>query len=558
MGAHPVRWIPSLIILLFCSTLSLTAQESQEASPAGPATLLPGLGSHHHPIATKNAEAQKFFDQGLILNFGFNHDEAVRSFRRAIELDSEAAMAYWGVAWALGPRYAYVSLTPGSDIFLDVDVERERAAYQAAQKAMAMRSRAPENERRYIEALAKRYSGDANPNRKKLLSDYKDAMATLVREHPDDLDAQVLYAESLMLRRPWQLWKADGTPEEGTDEAVSVLEGVLSCDPQHPGANHYYIHAVEGSQHLERAIPSAERLMTLVPGAGHLLHMPTHIFFQMGDYEDVAVTNEQAAAADERYMERSGTSGPYPLMLYTHNLHFLAVGRAAQGRYEEAKVAADRVAEFAALRVREMQMAECWVALPLLIQVRFQRWDEILQAPAPDSTWLTVNALWHFARSLAFVGKGRIVDANGERGLFEAARKQLPASALYVNGYNSAVSVLGVAAIVLDARLATDGRSAVELWGKAVAAQDALNYDEPPPWYYPIRESLGAALLRNGQAPAAEAVFREDLRRDRRNGRCLFGLMESLKAQNKLVDAAWVRKQYETTWRGAPLRIADL
>jgi tetratricopeptide (TPR) repeat protein len=332
----------------------------------------------------------------------------------------------------------------------------------------------------------------------------------------------------------------------------------LSRDPQHPGANHYYIHAVEGSQHLERAIPSAERLMTLVPGAGHLLHMPTHIFFQMGDYEDVAVTNEHAAAADERYMERSGTAGPYPLMLYTHNLHFLAVGRAAQGRYEEAKVAADRVAEFAALRVKEMQMAECWVALPLLIQVRFQRWDEILQAPAPDSTWLTVNALWHFARSLAFAGKARIVDANGERELFEAARRQLPASALYVNGYNSAVSVLNVAAIVLEARLATDGRSAVELWRKAVAAQDALNYDEPPPWYYPIRESLGAALLRNGQAVEAEAVFREDLRRNRRNGRCLFGLMESLKAQNKLVDAEWVRKQYEAAWRGAPLRIADL
>jgi len=553
-----MRSILSLLILLCFSGSWLAGQELREPSSAGPASLLTGLGSHHHPIATKNAEAQKFFDQGLILNFGFNHDEAVRSFRRAIELDSGAAMAYWGVAWALGPRYAYVSLTPGSDIFLDVDVERERAAYQAAQKAMAMGSRAPENERRYIEALAKRYSGDANPNRKKLLSDYKDAMARLVRQYPDDLDAQVLYVESLMLRRPWQLWKADGTPEEGTDEAVNVLEGVLSRDPQHPGANHYYIHAVEGSQHLERAIPSAERLMTLVPGVGHLLHMPTHIFFQMGDYEDVAVTNEHAAAADERYMERSGTAGPYPLMLYTHNLHFLAVGRAAQGRYEEAKVAADRVAEFAALRVKEMQMAECWVVLPLLIQVRFQRWDEILQAPAPDSTWLTVNALWHFARSLAFAGNARIVDANGERELFEAARRQLPASALYVNGYNSAVSVLNVAAIVLEARLATDGRSAVELWRKAVAAQDALNYDEPPPWYYPIRESLGAALLRNGQAVEAEAVFREDLRRDRRNGRCLFGLMESLKAQNKLVDAEWVRKQYEVAWRGAPLSIADL
>lgn len=553
-----MRSILSVLILLVSYSSWSSAQGLEESSRARPAALLPGLGSHHHPIATKNGEAQKLFDQGLILNFGFNHDEAVRSFRRAIDLDPEAAMAYWGVAWALGPRYAYASLTSGSDIFLDVDLERETAAYQAVQKAMEMRLHAPENERRYIEALAKRYSHEANPNRKKLLSDYKDAMASLVKQYPDDLDAQVLYAESLMLRRPWQLWRADGTPEEGTDEAVSALEGVLSRDPQHPGANHYYIHAVEGSQHLERAIPSAERLMTLVPGAGHLLHMPSHIFFQMGDYEDVAVANEHAAAADERYMERSGTAGPYPLMLYTHNLHFLAVGRAAQGRYEEAKVAADRVAEFAALRVKEMQMAECWVALPLLIQVRFQRWDEILQTPAPDSTWLTVNALWHFARSLAFAGKARIVDANGERELFEAARRQLPASAQYVNGYNSAVSVLNVAAIVLEARLAMDGRSAVELWRKAVTAQDALNYDEPPPWYYPIRESLGAALLRNGQAAEAEAIFREDLRRNRRNGHSLFGLMESLKAQNKLIDAEWVRKRYEAAWRGAPLRMADL
>lgn len=553
-----MRSVLSLIIPLLCGALWLTAQELRGPLPAGPAVLLPGLGNHHHAIATKNAEAQKFFDQGLTLNFGFNHDEAARSFRHAIELDPEAAMPYWGVAWALGPRYAFVSLTPGSDILLDVDLEREKAAYQAVQRAMAIRSRAPENEQRYIEALAKRYSGDPGPDRKRLLTDYKDAMGSLVKQYPDDLDAQVLYAESLMLRRPWQLWKADGSPEEGTEEAVSVLEGVLSRDPQHPGANHYYIHAVEGSQHLERGVPSAERLMTLVPGAGHLVHMPTHIFFQMGDYEHVAATNEHAARADEEYMKRAGTAGMYPLMLYTHNLHFLAVGRAAQGRYEEAKVAADQLAAFTASRVKEMQMAECWVAMPLLVQLRFQRWDEILQTPAPDSTSLIVNALWHFARSLAFAGKGTTVAARRERDLFEAARKQLPPSALYVNGFNSAGSVLNVAAIVLEARSATDQRSAVELWRKAVEAQDALTYDEPPPWYYPVRESLGAALLRNGQAADAEAVFREDLRRNRRNGRSLFGLMESLKAQNKLVDAEWVRKQYETAWKGAPLRIENL
>jgi tetratricopeptide (TPR) repeat protein len=544
--------------LLFCASLQLIAQESQQPPPARLVALIAGTGIHHHPISTKSSEAQKFFDQGLILNFGFNHDEAVLFFRRAIELDPEAAMPYWGVAWALGPRYALTAVTPGSDILLDVDFGRERAAYEAVQRALTMSAHAPPNERRYIEALARRYSRDPNPNRKQLLSDYKDAMNLLVRQYPDDLDAQVLYAESLMLRRPWQLWKSNGTPQEGTEEVVSVLEGVLSRDPQHPGANHYYVHAVEGSQQLERALPSAQRLMTLVPAAGHLLHMPAHIFFQTGEYEDLAVTNEHAVKADEDYMERAGTVGVYPLMFYTHNLHFIAVGRAAQGRYAEAKAAADRLAAFAGPRVKDMQMEECFAAMPLLVQLRLQRWDEILATPAPDSTWLTANALWHFARGTAFAARGKVEDASRERELFEAARKLVPPSALYVNGNNSAENVLRVAAIVLDARLATDPISAVQLWRRAVQTQDGLTYDEPPPWYYPIRESLGAALLRAGQPVEAEAVFREDLKSHRRNGRSLFGLMESLKAQNKSTDAEWVRKEFEAAWQGDSLRLENL
>lgn len=551
---------PTLLIasLLPWAVVSLSSQESHESLGARPAVLLAGLGSHHHPISTKNPETQKFFDQGMALNFGFNHDEAIRSFQRAIELDPEAAMPYWGVAWAFGPRYAWTAVTPGSDILLDVNPEREKGAYLAVQRALSMSSQAPQNERRYIEALAKRYSAAPNPDRKNLMANYRDAMAGLVKEYPDDLDAQVLYAESLMLRRPWQLWKADGTPQEGTEEAVSILEGVLSRDPLHPGANHYYIHAVEGSPHLERAVPSAERLMSLAPAAGHLLHMPSHILFQIGDYEDVAITNEHAAAADEQFMRLAGTGGSYLPMMYTHNLHFLAVARTAQGRYQEALAAADRLATFAAPRVKEMEMAQCWAAIPLLVQTRFQRWDEILQSPTPDSTWFTSNALWRFARTLALAGKGNLEGARRERDLFEAARKQVPAGALYVNGNNSAGSVLQVAATVLEARFATDGPGAVKFWRMALEQEKALTYDEPPPWFWPVRESLGAALLRNGQAAEAEAVFREDLRHLRRNGRSLFGLMESLKAQNKLVNAEWVQQEYEAAWHGAPLRLADL
>ncbi|MGI8958961.1 MAG: tetratricopeptide repeat protein [Bryobacteraceae bacterium] len=543
---------------IFSGIAAGAAQHGHEENLGRPAVLLPGMGSHHHRISTTNPEAQKFFDQGLILAFAFNHDEAARSFRRAIELAPQAAMPYWGLAWVLGPRYALAALTPGSETFLDVDLAREKAAFKAVQNAVRISSHAPENERRYIEALAKRYSANRSASRRKLLTEYKEAMGQLTRRYPDDLDAAVLYAESIMSLRPWQLWKQDGTPEEGTMEAASVLEAVLSHDPQHPGANHYYIHVLEGSRNPERALPSAERLMTLVPGAGHLLHMPAHIYFQTGDYEPLAITNEHAAAVDKDYIERTGASGVYPLMFYPHNIQFVAVARAAQGQYQEAKAAADRLAAVVTPTVHQMQMAEAWIASPLFVQLRFQRWDDILAMPAPDSALVTVNALWHFARSIAFAAKGKAAQARGERDLFQAARKQVPENALYVNGNNSVENVLKVAASVLEARLATDRRSAIELWKKAVEAQDALIYDEPPPWYYPVRESWGAALLGNGQAAEAEAVFREDLKRNKRNGRSLFGLMESLKFQDKTSDAEWVRKEFETAWKGGPLRIEDL
>jgi tetratricopeptide (TPR) repeat protein len=520
--------------------------------------LLPGMGSHHHPIATGNPQAQQFFDQGLVLGFAFNHEEAARSFRRAMELDPKAAMPCWGLAWALGPRYALAALTPGSEIFLDVDLAREKAAFEAVQKAVRLSSQAPDNERRYIEALAQRYSSDPQRNRRNLLAAYKEAMSRLTRQYPDDLDATVLYAESLMELRPWQLWKADGTPQPGTQEAVNVLESVLGHNPNHPGANHYYIHAVEGSPHPERALPSAERLMTLVPGAGHLLHMPAHIYFQTGDYESLAITNQRAADVDQEYIARTGAKGVYPLMSYPHNLQFVAVARAAQGRYAEAKAAADRLAAVVTPTVAQMPMAEAWVAAPLLVQLRFHRWEEILKSPVPPSSFLIMTAFWRFARSAAFWETGRPDDARRERDLFEAVRKQVPAEALYVNGNNSVQSVLQVAASVLEARLAPHRQGSIALWKKATEAEDALTYDEPPPWYYPTRESWAAALLRNGQAAEAEAVFREDLKRHKRNGRSLFGLMESLKAQNKTVDAEWVRQEYEAAWKGEPLRIEDL
>jgi tetratricopeptide (TPR) repeat protein len=511
-----------------------------------------------NPIATRNPQAQKFFDQGLVLAFGFNHDEAARSFRHAMELDPRAAMPCWGLAWALGPRYALSALTPGSDIFMDIDLEREKAASEAVHQALRLSSHAPQNEQHYIQALAQRYSADPHADRRSLLAAYKEAMNRLTRQYPDDLDAAVLYAESLMELRPWPLWRADRTPEPGTLEAVSVLEGVLGQNPLHPGANHYYIHAVEGSPYPERALVSAARLMTLVPGAGHLLHMPAHIYFQTGDDESLAITNQRAADVGQEYIARTRATGVYPLMFYAHNLQFVAVARAAQGRYAEARAAADKLVTVVTPTVAQMPMAEAWMAAPLFVQLRFHRWGEILAVPTLPSAFLTVTALWRVARSIAFVETGKPANAREEADLFEAARKQVPANALYVNGNNTVENVLKVAAGVVAARLAPDRQSAIALWKKAAEAQDALMYDEPAPWYYPIRESWGAALLQNGQSAEAESVFREDLTRNKRNGRSLFGLMESLKAQNATINAEWVKQEYETAWKGEPLRIEDL
>ena len=311
--------------------------------------LHPGLGNYHHPITTKSAEAQTYFDQGLTLLYAFNHDEAARYFHRAAELDPEAAMPYWGIALSIGPNYNDTA----------VDVKRAKSTYGAVRKSLERAPQASAREQDYIRALAKRYSS-ANPKSdwKKFHLDYSNAMRAMVKKYPDDLDAATLFAESLMMLRPWQLWTADGKPAPSTLELVATLESVLKRDPNHPGANHFYIHAVEASPNLERAIPSAVRLMTLVPGAGHLVHMPGHIFLQTGDYELAAKTNVNASEADKSFVDRTGATGIYPLMYWTHNIHFISYARAQQGRYDEARQAAQEMARHVGDADLQMQMLE--------------------------------------------------------------------------------------------------------------------------------------------------------------------------------------------------------
>jgi tetratricopeptide (TPR) repeat protein len=528
------------------------AESGQAAQPAGSAgaPLFDNLGSYHHEIKTASPQAQHYFDQGLRLVYGFNHDEAERAFREAARLDPSCAMAWWGVALTLGPN-----------INLPIDPERNQAAYEAIQKALALVPHASEREAAYIQALAKRYSLAPDANRDDLDRAYAGAMADVSRRYPDDLDAATLYAESLMDLRPWRLWTPDGKPAEGTAEIVAVLESVLKRNPDHPGANHYYIHAVEASPHPERALPSARRLESLVPGAGHLVHMPAHIYMRTGDYAAATRSNQAAASVDEAYIKNSSAQGVYPLMYYGHNLHFLAIAAAMGGESAVAKQAAARLIANVGPAVEEMPMGEFMMPTPIYVALRFQRWDDILQYPEPNRDMQTTHALWRYARALAYMAKGDAKSAQAEREAFAAERGKVPAG--WMLNLNGARNVLDVAAAVLEARLAAaqgNRAAAVESWSKAVEAQDALAYDEPPIWYYPVRESLGGELLRAGRFKEAEVVFRADLERNPRNGRSLFGLWKSLEAQKKPAEAEAARKEFEAAWKNADvtLQVGDL
>jgi tetratricopeptide (TPR) repeat protein len=541
-----------LNLILLC-TLGAAGDPHGKPVAQKPAVLMEGLGSYHHPVSTANREAQRFFDQGLTLLYAFNHDEAARSFRRAADLDPKLAMAWWGVALAQGPNYNLP----------EVDAEQTKAAYAALQKALRLAEGAPEHERGYVDALAARYSAEPKPDGKKLLQAYAEAMRKLSQRYPDDLDAATLYAESAMNLRPWKLWSPDGKPVEGTEEIVRVLESVLRRCPDHPGANHYYIHAIEASPHPERALPSAGRLVALVPAAGHIVHMPAHIYMRVGDYAAAARSNEKAIEVDRAYLKSSGAKGIYPMMYFSHNIHFLAVARATQGRFGDAKKAADDLTAHVGPHVKDMPMLEGFLPTSAFVLVRFRRWQDVLATPRPNANLPTTTAVWHFARAVAYAAQGKIEDAEKEEKAFLAARDALPAEAMY-SSWNTARSVLDVAKDVLGARIAMSRKNpkrAIEMLRRAVDAEDALAYGEPPDWFLPVRETLGAVLLQSGDAALAEKVFRADLARHRLSGRSLFGLAASLKAQKKDHDARMVQLEFERAWRNAdpqPLDIEDL
>ncbi|MDE3034556.1 MAG: hypothetical protein KGO52_15180 [Nitrospirota bacterium] len=518
------------------------------AMAQAPVPLFDNLGTLHHPITTQSEPAQQYFDQGLRLTFGFNHEEAINSFQEAARQDPTAAMPYWGIALALGPN-----------VNAEMDKAQERRALEAIQKAKARLAQTSPQERAYIEALAARYSLDKKADRKKLDRAYADAMRLVARRFPDDADAAVLFAEALMDLSPWDYWTAGGKPKSGLEEIVPTLERVLAQHPDHPGACHYYIHAVEASPQPERALPCAQRLPELMPGAGHLVHMPAHIYMRLGRYRHAVERNAEASDVDQAYLDRRHLTGNYPHGYYLHNIHFLWAALLMEGRNKDALQAAHRLVS--RMRERDADKAsepEIFASAPMLTLVRFGRWDDLLREPAPKPEWKLTTGLWHYARSLALTATERFGQAEAEQAEILESIKLL--SKQRGTEAETERQVLKVAERVVAGELAAKRRhfdEAVRALKEAVAAEDALRYSEPPLWYAPARQNLGAVLMAFGHPIEAEAVYREDLKRNPENGWSLFGLGKSLRAQDKMEEARAVEDRFRQAWARADVKLTE-
>ncbi len=511
-----------------------------------PVWLDDGLGNVDHPVTTRNAEAQKFFNQGLAYLYGFNHAEGINSFRHAAELDPEMAMAFWGISLGLGSNYN-----------VSADEAQLVEAYENLQKAIALAPKATQADRDYIAALSRRYAKDPKTDRVKLANEYKAAMGEVVKKYPDDLDAATLYAESMMNLRPWQLWSLDGKPAEGTLEILAVLEGVLKRNPKHTGANHYFIHAIEASPNPERGLAAADRLLGLAPNAGHLVHMPSHIYLRTGDHDVAVRSNDLAIVADRRYIDKSGATGVYPLMYYNHNIHMLAASHAGAGNFAGAIKAAKELEANVKPNVKAMPMLEMFMPYHLVTLVRFQKWDDVMAYPQPAAEMRITTAYWRLARGLALNEKAKTREAEAELNSMRTTVRTISADAGL--GNSTAHGVMKVADELLSGELSLskgDSKAGLDALRRAVAAEDLVNYNEPPDWHLPTREWLGRALMRSGEFAEAEAVFRKEIEKNPKNGRGLFGLAAALEKQGKNTSAALVLKEFQAAWKNADTKLS--
>jgi len=511
--------------------------------------LFDGLGNLHHQVTAKTNStlAQRFFDQGLTLVYAFNHDEAASSFEQAANLDPGMAMAYWGIALSLGPN-----------INQPADPERGKKAYAAIVKAKSLEADVSNPERDYIDALALRYAADGETDGAHQLA-YANAMREVARRNPDDPDAGTLFAESMMDLHPWQLWTADGKPAEGTPEIVATLEGVMAKYPDHLGANHYYVHAVEASPDPGRALASAQRLPKLAPAAGHLVHMPSHIYFRLGEYDESAAANLAAIKADKVYLRERNPAGLYPMMYVPHNVLFLWASYMMEGNSGGALKATRQLdGDVTPEMVRQMPMAE--FMMPALwryfTEARFGRWDAILKEPPPSKELSYTTAVWHYARGLALAAKNRPADAANEKKKLDETVAATPPDLMM--GFNSENRLLAIGSATLGGEIDSargDHDDAIKQLKDAVALQDALNYEEPPSWYYPVRETLGMELLADGKTAEAEQVFRDDLKQNPENGWSLNGLGMCLRTRNASDEAASVEARFKKAWAHADVEL---
>jgi tetratricopeptide (TPR) repeat protein len=509
---------------------------------------LQNLGVHTFKVTTKVSRAQMFINQGLNLAYGFNHAEAGRAFAEAARLDPTCAMAYWGQALVLGPN-----------INAAMAAEDEPRALAFVMKAASLSKGATQRERDYIDALAKRYTGKPDERQ---ASDraFAEAMRALAKKYPRDLDAATIFAESLMDLRPWNYWTRDGLPQEGTSEAIASLQRVLAANPKHPGALHYWIHVWEPTKTPERAEQEADRLLPLMPGAGHIIHMPAHIYLRVGRYEDVVTSNQKAVAADEEYIAQCSAQGVYPLGYYPHNIHFVWMGATMSGQSRLAVEAARKTASsIASATPEQLPFVRGFLVVPYFALVRFGRWDEILAEPKPAHESLFTRAIWHFARGTAYAAKGDSERARGEEAALTAIASNPELAKMPNFSLNPPQKIVALGLEVLKGEIAARQKqydAAIAHFDRAVRLEDAMTYTEPPDWHAPVRHWLGATLLEAGRPAEAEVVYWEDLKRNRENGWALAGLHRSLVDQGRKDDAAAIEARLKKAWAKADVTLA--
>ena len=528
-----------------------TTQAVTLAQRAG-APLFEGMGDYHMPITTADPDAQRYFDQGMVLAFGFNHAESIRSFRAAQTLDPECAMCFWGEALATGPN---INVTNnGKAVMAPAERVSARAAIDAA---LALIDGITPKEQDWIRALDARYDGQSDTSRDPLDRAWADALAVMAERYPDDTTVASVYAEALMNTMPWDYWGPNGEAKPDTQAVIASLEAVMAADPNHPLALHLYIHALEASSNAAKAEAAADRLADLVPGSGHLVHMPSHIYFRVGRYQDSAMANIRAAEVDEAYIAQCNAQGFYPALYYPHNIHFLWASATMQGQSALSLDSARRVvANVRVEQVEQFPTIQFFRTVPMLSLVRFARWEEILAEPEPYEPFAFARAIWHYGRGVAHAALGDAEAALTELAAIEALEPEV--DEIFMGNVYPARDLLGIAKSLLIGEVAYrsgDAAAAVLAFEEAVSLQDALPYTEPPFWYYPTRQSLGAALLASDRVAEAQAVFEADLEQYPMNGWSMFGLAEALRRQGDNTAAAEVTARFETVWQFADVSL---